>query len=224
MYEEHDSRTHGIASKSGIDAQLPLGDGVKLALKFLAIVIIALVLGVGSALLYLRTIGLGDSIAVGPWKTSTAIGSTKADLYTRASVAVAGLLALNRSETIYFNASSDDEGDSLLTGCTYKISGEDPTAHWWSITLYGADHFLVANEKNIYSYGGNSVKREVDGSFVITVSPHKTANNWLPTGNLSGAIGEPFALTMRLYNPDKAFAEDPSGITLPKIEKEACPS
>ena len=40
----------------------------------------------------------------GPWATSLAVGSAQSGPYLRAYVAVHGLLALNRGETIYYNA------------------------------------------------------------------------------------------------------------------------
>lgn len=199
-----------------------MGGSLKFALKLLAIIMAALVLGAGSAFVLVRISGLGGDVTVGPWATSTIIGSNEADPYTRAKVAVAGLLALNRSETIYFTAAHDDAGNLLRTGCTYKIIGSDPPARWWSITLYAADHYLVVNPQDRYSYGGNSVAREGDGSFVIVVSPHESAGNWIPTGN--SQTDDTFTLTLRLYNPEAAAAHDPSGIVLPHIEKEACPS
>lgn len=194
---------------------------MKLVLKLLAAVAIALVLGVGSALLFVRGGGLGGEITVGPWTTSTITGSSKADPYTRARVAIAGLLALNRSETIYFTAAHDDAGDRLRSGCSYKVIGSNPPARWWSITLYGADHYLVPNPHDRYSYGGNTVAREDDGSFVISVGPAETDGNWIPTG---GPTDDTFTLTLRLYNPDEAAARDPSGVVLPQIAKEACTS
>ncbi len=143
---------------------------MKLFLKLLASFVVALVLGVGSALLLLRG-GLGGTIAVGPWMTSDVIGSADADPYTRARVAIGGLLALNRSETIYFTAATDSDGEALRMQCTYKIIGSDPPARWWSITAYAADHYLIPNPQDRYSYGGNTVAREDDGSFVISAGP-----------------------------------------------------
>lgn len=86
---------------------------MKLALKLVAAFVVALILGAGSAILLIRSGGLGGDVAVGPWETDLTIGSTQADPYTRARVAVAGLLALNRNETIYFTAHRDDAGDKL---------------------------------------------------------------------------------------------------------------
>ncbi|MEQ8281677.1 MAG: DUF1214 domain-containing protein [Parvibaculum sp.] len=190
---------------------------MKLFLKLLASFVVALVLGVGSALLLLRG-GLGGTIAVGPWMTSDVIGSADADPYTRARVAIGGLLALNRSETIYFTAATDSDGEALRMQCTYKIIGSDPPARWWSITAYAADHYLIPNPQDRYSYGGNTVAREDDGSFVISAGPSAGGGNWIPTGETDGT----FTLTLRLYNPTEEAARDPSGIVLPRIAREAC--
>lgn len=200
----------------------PSGGKLKLAFKLVAAVVVALALGVGSAILLVRAGGLGGEVAVGPWETSLVIGSKEADPYTRARVAVAGLLALNRSETVYFTAARDDTGGPLRVSCSYKVIGSDPPARWWSITLYGADHYLVPNDQDRYSYGGETVAREEDGTFVIAVGPDETEGNWIPTGD--GQTGDTFTLTLRLYNPDENAARDPGGIALPQIAKEACPS
>lgn len=199
-----------------------LGGSLKLALKLLAAVLVALALGAGSALLAVRSGGLGSQVASGPWETDLTIGSSEADPYTRAQVAVAGLLALNRNETIYFTAARDGDGNRLRVNCSYKIEGTDPPARWWSITLYGDDHFLVSNPQQRYSYGGASVARNEDGSFTIAVGPDETDGNWIPTGQDN--TGGTFTLTLRLYNPDENAARNPSGIVLPQIAKEACAS
>ena len=195
---------------------------MKLALKLLATVLVALVLGAGSAVLLVRSGGLGGQTATGPWETDLTIGSMEADPYTRARVAVAGLLALNRNETIYFTAGRDGDGERLRVSCSYRIEGTDPPARWWSITLYGDDHFLVSNPQQRYSYGGETVARNEDGSFTIAVGPNETDGNWIPTGD--GLTGDTFTLTLRLYNPDENAARNPSGIVLPQIAKEACAS
>ena len=197
------------------------GNSLKLALKLVAVGVVALIVGVGSALLFVRGAGLGGDVSSGPWQTNLAIGSTEADPYTRARVAVAGLLALNRSETIYFTATRDETGDVLRSGCIYKVTGTDPPARWWSVTLYGADHYLVANSENRYSYGGATIAREADESFIIAVGPTESEGNWIPTGGQTDAT---FSLTLRLYNPEPEAVTNPSGIALPTIVKEACPS
>lgn len=212
-------RRIGGELEPGARAGLLWGETLKLALKLVAVTVVALILGAGSALLFLRSSGLGGDVAVGPWKTSLVIGSSQADPYTRARVAIAGLLALNRNETVYFTASSDDAGGKFRSECSYKVIGIDPPARWWSVTLYGADHYLVPNPLDRYSYGGESVKREANGNFIIAVGPDETEGNWLPTG---GQTGDTFSLTLRLYNPEPKVVRDPARVELPQIAKEAC--
>src|ERR1700731_89791 len=73
--------------------------------------------------------GIGD----GPWRTSLYAGSSQGSPYLRAYVAVHGLLALSRAETIYYNASEDSDGQRLDGYCSYLVEGRDPPARWWSI-------------------------------------------------------------------------------------------
>lgn len=185
----------------------------------------ALVLGVGSAVwMVSRGLAAGE-VSSGPWRTNLAIGSEAADPYTRATVARAGLLALNRSETLYFTAATDSDGAALNADCHYRLEGGDLPARWWSVTAYGADHFLIPNPQERYSYGGNTVARAADGSYTIHVAPEPEtdagtgADNWIPSGNKA----QPFSLTIRLYNPSEAAAADPGSIALPRVVRESCP-
>jgi hypothetical protein len=97
------------------------------------------------------------ALSNGPWRTSLSTGSADSDLYTRASVALHGLLALNRSETIYYTAATDSSGAVLDGACAYDIVGRDPDARWWSITAYGSDDYLIPNPVDRYSISKNTV-------------------------------------------------------------------
>jgi hypothetical protein len=181
----------------------------------------ALVLGLGSAW-YAVSAGLsGGEIANGPWRTSLVTGSRQADLYTRARVAVGGLLALAPSETVYWNADLDAEGRPLDARCDYRVEGEELPARWWSVTAYGADHFLIPNDAGRYSFSQTTLARAPGGPWRIVVSSEtKTGENWLPSGR-PGAKG-PFALTLRLYNPTPEVYEQAAALRLPRIERESC--
>ena len=65
-----------------------------------------------AALLVFGPFEIGGT-AAGPWKTNLLIGDSAASPTVRAAIARRGLLALNRSETVYFNATSDDSGQRL---------------------------------------------------------------------------------------------------------------
>ena len=180
----------------------------------------ALVLGLGSAQQAVRAGLSGGQITNGPWRTSLLTGSPDADLYTRARVAVGGLLALAPSETVYWNADVDAAGAGLDARCDYRVEGGELPARWWSITAYGADHFLIPNEAGRYSFSQTTLAREPGGPWTVAVSTEPRTGNWLPSGK-SGSTG-PFALTLRLYNPSPAVVEQPASVTLPRIVREGC--
>jgi hypothetical protein len=185
--------------------------------RIVAVVVAGVVLGLLATWITMR--GMPDNVSDGVWKTNLAVGSPQSDPYTRARVALHGLFALNRRETIYYTATRDDGGERLDGRCRYEIDGRDPNARWWSITAYGADDFLIPNSQNIYSVSQSSIRRQKDGSFQVAVGGARgTADaNWIPAGN--GA----FSLTLRLYNPGPDVALDPSQAALPSLKKVSCP-
>jgi hypothetical protein len=79
-----------------------------------------------------------------------------------------------------------------------------PTNAFWSITLYSADGYLVANENRTYSVSSQqNLKYGPHGSVHITLSmsqPEVKNTNWLPTPQ----AGEAFQLTFRVYWPGEA--------------------
>lgn len=174
-------------------------------------------LGLGGAYLSLRHGLSGLAATSGPWSTSAATGSADAGLRTRAAVAVGGLLALSAKEAIYFNAETDSAGAALDGRCRYRVSGHDLKARWWSITLYGADNYLVANDAGRYSFHMANVPRSADGGFAFDVAPAGEGAGWLPTGGTAR-----FALTLRAYNPDASISGRPGRAGLPVIDKVAC--
>ncbi|MBI3677110.1 MAG: DUF1214 domain-containing protein [Proteobacteria bacterium] len=190
---------------------------MKLALKIAATLGGGIALGLLATWLIAIRGGMPGGVTDGPWHTSLSIGSASGDIYTRASVAVHGLLALNRSETIYYTAFADDEGNALSGTCTYRVSGNDPDARWWSITAYASDDYLIPNPAERYSISKNAVRREMGGGFIAAVGPEVVAKNWIPV-----TAGNPFSLTLRLYNPGPGVVSDPVHAQLPSIEKVSC--
>jgi hypothetical protein len=186
-------------------------------LKILAVLVIGTLLGLAATWATVIRGGWGGAVSDGPWKTSLDTGSSAAGLYQRANVAVHGLLALNRSETIYYTAGSDSDGAPLTGACRYELVGRDPPTRWWSITAYGGDDYLIPNPAGRYSASMNGVTRQGDGSFRIVVAKDGNgATNWIPVDD-----GR-FSLSLRLYNPDARVAADPAHVALPEIHKGAC--
>ena len=160
-----------------------------------------------------------DRLAIrnGPWRTSAGVGSADANLYERAAVAVAGLYGLAKEEMIYYTAFTDSDGQDLEGRCDYTLRGRPFPARWWSLTMYGADHYLVGNSANIYSRHANNLEFEPDRNYLMQVSAQAKPHNWLP----APADGE-FSITLRLYNPQAAILENLGTAELPSIQREAC--
>ena len=157
------------------------------------------------------------AIQAGPWRTNVATGSSEANLYERAAVAVAGLYALSKEETLYYTAFTDSQGRALDGNCDYTLTGRPLPSRWWSLTLYGADHYLVANAAGIYSRHAGNLEFEPDGSYVVPVSAQVPARNGL-AAPAQGA----FSITARLYNPDPSVFKDLAAVALPSIARGSC--
>lgn len=157
------------------------------------------------------------AISAGPWRTYAATGSSEANLYERAAIAVSGLYALSKEETVYFTAFTDSEGRALDGRCDYRLSGRPLPSRWWSLTLYGADHYLVANAAGVYSRHAGNLEFEPDGSFVVPVSVQPPPRNGLPAP-AQGA----FSITARLYNPDPSVFANLATVPLPVIARGEC--
>lgn len=177
----------------------------------------AVALGLGSAWWVLKKAPwLNKTMQVGAWKTNLQAGSTDADLYTRASVAVNALLALGRDETMYFVASTDDAGHTLRSTCSYRVSGTAPQARWWSITAYADDMFLFDAPNQHYSLNGSTAKLDALGNFALVLGPKPSAGGefWIPTVGSGTAV-----LTLRLYNPAPELQASPASLVAPRIER-----
>jgi hypothetical protein len=190
---------------------------MKTAIKLFLVLVVALVLGVGSASLVVDRVAERLSIRNGAWITNLAVGSAEADPYTRAAIARASLFALTKSEAVYYQATGDEEGRPLRSRCDYRIEGGDLPARWWSITLYGADYFLIPNPGNRHAFNWQNVARNPDQTYTLRVSPSPKEGNWIPSGRQ-----DQLYLVLRLYHPDKELHEKPATVGLPRIVREGC--
>jgi len=189
---------------------------------WLGLVLHGVVLGIGTAWWAIRNGGAAQSLVkVGPWETSLLAGSPSADAYTRARVAVVGLLALGRDETIYYVARTDSTGQALRSRCQYRIDGLVPPTRWWSLTPYADDHFLFEAPQDRFSLNGATAQLDQRGEFHVLTGPTKPSDAafaWLPTPGDRG-----LELTLRLYHPLAALQQDPRGLIAPTIKRDgAC--
>jgi hypothetical protein len=111
-----------------------VGTDMLRALKISSALAVGIVLGLFATWATVIRGTMGGGVSDGPWRTSLYTGSSEGGPYLRAHIAVHGLLALSREETIYYTAADDGEGNVLDGNCAYRIEGRDPPTRWWSIT------------------------------------------------------------------------------------------
>jgi len=140
------------------------------------------------------------------------IGDYGTEYDFRTLIALAGFGANPPDMAIYPMTETDNEGN-LLVGTEGYVLHIPATCFpemyehgFWSITAYGTDQYLIANELNRYtinSLGG--AKYNEDGSLDIYVSAEKPddsiVSNWLPVGE-SG-----FKLYFRVYLPKESVTD-----------------
>jgi len=142
------------------------------------------------------------------WSMNTTVMGVYGNWYLkRAIVAQLGLGANLPEDAIYPYNLGDETGKPLDGANKYTLhfdQGETPAADaFWSVTLYDAEGFQVANPLNRFNLSSwMSLKHNADGSLDLyfqNESPGKDKEaNWLPAPK--GA----FNLLMRLYAPRPA--------------------
>lgn len=153
------------------------------------------------------------------WYGSSVTGSRDADPWLRARVAVSGLLALNKSQAIYFTRKTDDAGERLREECHYRVTGGALPGQWWSVTVYAADNYLPLNDDDALSFDATEVKPDAAGQWSAVLSPVRPAGGeaWASTRK----AGE-FDITLRIYQPSSQAQGDYRAIPMPRVTKLDC--
>jgi len=155
----------------------------------------------------------GDIKNVNGWGFTTKTGLYGTNYVQRALVAAIGLGANRPQDAVYPTSQKDGEG---LLARAYSGSekyvmhfdkGQSPPAQgFWSLTMYDANFFFVANPLNRYSISARqNLKQNADGSIDLYIQKDSPGaekeSNWLP------APAGKFVLMLRLYWPNES---DPS--------------
>jgi len=143
---------------------------------------------------------------VNGWQLNTdSMGAYGTYYLKRAVVAMVGLGANLPEDAVYPSLISDTDGKPIMGENAYVVHfAKDqlpPVDAFWSITMYDAEGFQVANPINRFAIGDrDELKYNADGSLDIYIqhaSPGQDKeSNWLPSP-ASGKLG----ITMRLYAP-----------------------
>jgi hypothetical protein len=146
------------------------------------------------------------------WSMNTDTMGVYGDYYLkRAIIAMAGLGANQTDDAIYPLNVSDADGKPVTAENKYVLhfnKGDlPPVDAFWSLTMYDADGFQIANPINRFAIGDrDALKFNADGSLDLLIQnenpgPDKESN-WLPAPK-SGPLG----LTLRLYAPKPQVAD-----------------
>ena len=152
----------------------------------------------------------------GAWRYFASMDLAESDLQ-RAFIGRIGLFALNDSEAIYFIANEDDDGQPLRSTDQYIIEGSSYDADYWSLALYGEDHFLLQNNDKRYAYNQTSIdyKDSLQSFYTIQLGGQTIRQkNYLPTTG-----DQNITLLLRLYQPSEELYSNKGKIDLPRIKK-----
>jgi hypothetical protein len=149
-------------------------------------------------------IAAGDMKLENGWAYTTKAGTYGTSYLQRALITAIGLGANRPQDAIYPTSTGPDIVKKYSGAKKYVMRFEKgslpPVDGFWSLTMYDADYFFVANPLNRYTLSQrNRLKTNPDGSVDLLIqneSPGKDKeSNWLPAPK-----GE-FVLMMRLYWP-----------------------
>jgi hypothetical protein len=148
---------------------------------------------------------------VNGWLYATDIGRYGTNYDLRAYIAAVGLGANLPQDAIYPATAVDATGRPLEGSRKYVMhfgkGRQPPVKGFWSLTMYDAQMFFVANPLNRYQISPNQspVTTNPDGSLDIYIQHDSPGadreKNWLPT-----PTGH-FALMLRMYWPDRSVLD-----------------
>jgi hypothetical protein len=150
---------------------------------------------------------VGKSIRnINGWMYDSETGVYGTDYLNRAFVAAIGLGANRIQDAVYPTSLKDAEGKAYDGANKYVIhipKGQlPPVRGFWSVTMYDANYFFVANPINRYSISARqNLKANPDGSIDLYVQNQSPGadkeSNWLP------APKDKFILMLRMYWPNE---------------------
>lgn len=165
--------------------------------------------GAGDAISVMKEKTKDTGIPVNGWAMNTNTMGVYGNFYfKRAIVALVGLGANQPEDAIYPLNFADADGKPLTGENKYVLHFDKtqlpPVAAFWSVTMYDADGFQVANALDRFAVSSwMPFKYNADGSLDLYIQHENPGAdkeaNWLPAPS-SGVLG----VTMRLYAPDFA--------------------
>lgn len=140
------------------------------------------------------------------WTEDRIVGSGLQRMYQSARYLWRGQLPPPGNVRI-FRRTTDDEGNSLRTGCVVVIEGTIPEARWWYV---GAD-----SDNKLNAIAAGQAIREGSGQIAFTVSKAPMPGNWIiPEGNGT------YTVQLVLHDATVETADAP--MKLPSVKRLWC--
>jgi hypothetical protein len=168
---------------------------------------------------------VGKSIKnINGWMFDSEAGVYGMDYLNRAFITAIGLGANRVQDAVYPTSLKDAEGKAYDGANKYVVhfpKGQlPPVRGFWSITMYDANYFFVANPINRYSISARqSLKANPDGSIDLYIQNQSPGadkeSNWLP------APKDKFILMLRMYWPSEKSPSIINGSWKPPAVKKA---
>lgn len=179
---------------------------------------LALLLGLGLTHWATNTDAPFGTVAIGPWRAHTGVGTPSVDAYALANLARRGELPLAIGDGLMFRAEVDDEEKPLNGRCLYEVEGLVPSARVWTLSLYDKAGQVLANPAERYAFTDTEAGRSPTGNIRILVAPKVQPGDWLPS-----QLNKDFVLALRLYDTTAStLTERAGGVELPRITRGAC--
>lgn len=161
----------------------------------------------------------GEADAEHPWLAHLDIGIYDDDPLLRAAIAKVLWGANVPEESVYAASRVDVMGQAYTGEKNYVLHFDavnlppvNPDNGFWSLTLYGPDHFFTANAINRFAIGDRTpgLTFNADGSLDIYIqsdAPEGREDNWLPAPPASGPDHGAFTLMLRFYLPEQTVLD-----------------
>jgi hypothetical protein len=163
-----------------------------------------------SAFLMIQHAGRAPVSEAGAWQTRPPALSGTAAFYARAHYLLAGRLPPAPGHILEATAETDDQGQPLSAGCTYRLTAQEPLPGWWSLAAVAAGALDGSLQAAATS---SSVMRAADGSLSLMASRLPASGNWLKLPERRRLI-----LLYTALSPEPAVTAPPFAIT-----REGCP-
>jgi hypothetical protein len=192
---------------------------VPLLIKYLSACCFGVLLGLIATFVVVEH-GKGFGAVVGgPWTGWPRENSTSdIDPYTRAILAYSGKMPLSESEAMSFVAYGDSNGAQFDPACDYVMTGEVPSARYWTVALLSPSGVPLADRQERAGFTSSELLRTSDGQFEIKISRQARPGNWLPLGGVAK-----FILVLHIYDSELSAATGAiSAATMPVITRGRC--